>query len=335
MTESQKTMTKLLLPFSSYLVGLVILLLLYPNHNTSGKDFFQIIPFLIFWITTISVIISLSLSIFSFIKKKIFPGSINLISTVSIYVIYKKLIFVDYNTFVHLFFIFVLLTLLIIYLKQRPQRLVVSIFLITNLMTFFLSDHFFLSYFNSTKIPWNEKGLIWEDFKDSFYIHRNEKHFDSNLNEIDPNLVRAITTNSIKYKINIKGSIPSVVVGAYFTPNESYVKDEFKTASQLNHECGYVDICEYHTRIIKQIFRNKTIGMVEYKSLFKKYDIFYIDGIVSDIDNAERFIERIIDRKKEMNEQYMFETEFGQNLKEQKKWDTKIKKLLTKLEEYK
>ncbi len=328
-------MIKQLTPIISYLVGVIILLLLYPSYNTSGKDFFQIIPFLIFWLTTILIIISLFLSIFSFVKKRMLHGVIYILTAISIYAIYKKLLFVDYNTFVHLVFILALIVLVIIFRKQKIRRVSFSILLIINLMTILLSNRFFLSYFNSNKIPWTESGMNWEDYTDSFSNHFNENYYDSNGGKIDPKLIRAITTNSIKYKVNTKGSIPSVVVGAYFIPNESYVKEEFKSPNQLNHEHGYVDICEYHARLIRKVFKYKTTGMIDYKTLFKKYDIFYVDGIYSNAENAERLIERIIDRKEEMNESYMLETEFGQNVKEQKKWDAKISRLLIELEEYK
>lgn len=201
-------------------------------------------------------------------------------------------------------------------------------------MILLLSDHFFLSYFNTTKIPWDQSVLRWEDYKDSFINHQNENYYDSNGNRFDSKFVNAITANAIKYKINTKGSIPSVVVGAYFLPNESYVKDVYMTDNQLNHESGFVDICEYHARLIREIFKMKTTGMVNYKALYIKYKIHYIDDFYSDEEIAERLIERIIQMKEEMNEKYMFETEFGRNLENQKKWDKKIQKLLTNLEEF-
>jgi hypothetical protein len=324
-----------LIPIISYLVGLIILLLLYPSYNSSDKDLFHIIPFLIFWLTTILIIISIFLTIFSFVKKLMLSGVIYILTSISIYAIYKKLLFVDYNTFVHLVFILALFILVIIYRKQKNISVSFSFFLIINLWTILLSNRFMLSYFNSTKIPWTESRMNWEDYKDSFSNHLNENYYDSNGSKTDPKLIHAITTNSIKYKVNTKGSIPSVVVVAFFIPNESFVKEEFKTPKQLNHEHGYVDIFEYHTRLIRKIFKNKTTGMIDYKMLFMKYDIFYVDGIYSNAENAERFIEGIIDRKVEMNERYMLETEFGQNVKEQKKWDMKIRRLLTELEEYK
>lgn len=328
-------MIKSLLPLSVYTVGIIILLILYPNYNTSGKDFFQTIPFLMFWLTTILIVISLIITVIHFIKKNILSGFLYLISAISIYTIYKKLLFVDFNTFIHLFFIIALLTLVIVYRKKISQRIIFSVFLLMNLITLFVSDQFLLLYFNSTKIPWTESGIKWKDFSDSFSNHLNESHYDSNGNKIDPNIIRGITTNSIKYKVNTSGSIPSVVVVAFFIPNESYMKKEFKTSKQLNHENGYVDICEYHARLIRKVFNYKTTGMVNYKVLFKKYDFLYFDGFLTDVGNAEIFIERMIDRKEDMNEQYMLETEFGTNFKEQKKWDIRIQKLLTELKEYK
>lgn len=328
-------MIKQLTPIIIYFVGLIIFLILYPNYNTSGKDFFQIIPFLIFWLTTLSIIFSLSLSIFNFFKKRIFIGAVHLFSGISIYAVYKKLLFVDYNIFVHLAVILTLLVFFIIYRNQKTYKILVSVLLLLNIITILLSDRFILSYFNSTKIVWTESGLKWDEYKDSFENHPNENYYNSNMDKIDPTLVRAITSNSIKYKVNTKGSIPSVVIGAYFLPDESYVKNEFKTDNQLNHERGYIDICEYHVRLIRKVFSNKSTGMVDYKTLFKKYDIQFIEGILSDVDNAERFIDLMIERKEAMNQRYMFETEFGRNLEVQKKWDKKIRQLLTELNEYK
>lgn len=308
---------------------------MYPSYTTSIEDSFQIIPFLIFWLTTIFIIISLFISVFNIFKKRIFIGLVHFFSGISIYALYKRLVFVDYNIFVHIAVILTLIVFIIIYRNENKYKILASALLLINIITALISDRFFLSYFNSTKIVWTDSGLNWEDYTDSIANHQSENYFDSNGNEFDFNSVRAITSNSIKYKLNTKGSIPSVVVGAYFVPNESYVKEEFVTSSQLNHESGYVDICEYHARLIRKVFKNKSTGMVDYKKLFKKYDILYIDGLQSDVENAKRFIDYIIYRKEEMNERYMLETEFGKDTKKQKKWDIKIQKLLTELEEYK
>lgn len=328
-------MTRKLIPLISYVIGLIILLILYPRYNTSSQDFFQIIPFLIFWLANLSIIVCFIIALTNFLKKRIFSGFVHLFIGTSIYFLHKKIVFIDYNLFVYLSFILVLIVFFILYRSEKKYKNLISVILLTNSITVLLSDQFFLSYFNSTKIPWSQSGLKWEDYKDSFLNNQNERYFDSQHNKIDPSIIRAITVNAIKYKINTKGSIPSVVVGAYFVPNESYVKEEHRTSSQLNHERGYIDICEYYTRLIRKVFRNKSTGMINYKLLFKKHGIYFFEGTKTDVDRAENFIERIIEKKEEMNERYMLETESGANSGQQKKWDMKIQKLLSELDDYK
>ena len=316
-----------------YLLGLMILIILYPAYNTSGNNF-QIISFLIFWLTVISVLTALILSIHRFINRKYQNGIAFLSIGLSIFTIYHKLIFLSYNVFFHSIWIVILIWLFIRYRKNSEFKFVYLFTLIINVFVIFISDRFLLNYFNSNKIAWSKKEIGWEDYKDSFEKHLNERYYAFDMQGFNPENVRAITATSIKYKINELGNIPSVIVGAFFLPDESYVKEEFKTNSQLEHEKLYLDICEYHSRRIRKYFHLKMASGLDYKILFQKHDI-YFSNTDSDIENAEKLIEAITHEKEEMNSKYMIETSFGQNLGEQKKWEKRIKRLLTQYEDYK
>jgi hypothetical protein len=191
-----------------------------------------------------------------------------------------------------------------------------------------------MSYFNSNKIIWNESGLKWDNYQDDISNHLQNNYYDSEGDKIDFKLIHAVTSNAIKYKINRNGNIPSVIVGAYFVKNESYIINEFKTKKELNHQRMYVDICEYYTRLIRKEFQFKTIGMVDYKALFNKYNIDRKVYPYDDYENAKTFINEMIQRKESLNEKYMFETDFGKNILVQKKWNNKIQKLLFSLKDF-
>ena len=327
-------MIKQLRPIILYVAVFILLVALYPNFNHKDKATDQIIPLGMFWLTSIFIVFCIFLLIQSTIKKQFFSSIGYSLSALTIFAIYLKLLFVDYSIFVHVAFMVGIIILIARFRKQKDRLMYLATILVLNLLTGVLSDQFLLSYFNSNKIPWTHFGPNWSNYKDSFSNHKHDTYYLSNFQTIDPKLIPAMTANTLKYKINTKGSIPSIVVGAYMIPEESFVNKAFKTQNQLNHQQGYIDICEYHARLIRSIFKHKTLGMVNYEKMFHQYDISYTKGMENDLQKAERLVERIIQRKEKMNEKYMLETEFGQHLENQKMWNKQIKNMLHSLEKF-
>lgn len=320
--------------FISYLIGFSTLLILYPNYRPSKINSFNVITFLIFCLTAISIIIFIVLSIINILKKRIHMGILCVFIGITDYALYQKIAFEDYNVFLHSSFLLITIWFYFKYKNQITRSKLLTILIVVNSVILVFPNLFILSYWNSNKIIWKESGLEWDDYQDSVSNHLQENYYDSEGEKINHEQIHAVTSNAIKYKINRSGNIPSVIIGAYFVKDESYVIDEFKTKSELIHQEIYVDICELYVRLIRREFEYKTIGMVDYKVLFDKYKIDRKVYEFDDYENAKTFIEEMIHRKESMNEEYMFETDFGKNLKAQKKWNLKIKTLLNELDEY-
>lgn len=309
----------------SYLLTISILLLIYPFFVKNDIDNCEIVSFIISWLSIIYSLTLFLIGVFNIFKKRLINGVYYLLGTVSVFALYSKIYFEYYNKFAHFGFILIIIFLIIRFKKKSNFKIGLCVFLMINIFSMFLSDKFLLSYFNANKIKWSENKLKLEYYKGSCIEKKVDKDRFRGL----------ITVNSINYKINKAFSIPSVIVGAYFVSDESCIMNQFKDSNQLKHEKGYIDICEYYTRLIRKIFHNKTVSMVNYKELFEKYNILYYEDILSDITLADILIERIIELKCEMNNKYMLETNYGKDIKNQIYWNSKIHRLLNSFKEFK
>ncbi|WP_341902280.1 hypothetical protein [Fluviicola taffensis] len=322
---------KLIVALVIYLLALITLLILYPSYNNGNG--WNAIPFFIAWLSGLSSIAFLITSIYHFVKRKPWNGIGYLSLGFTIFVILHKIIFEDYNVFVHLILV-ILLGWVIFKLRKRPDLKLFFILLLScNLIVVLISDRMLLRYFNSNKVAWSEEGFEWNDYEDSYSNHKNESYYLIDDFELNSDNIRAITGNAIKYKVNEMGNIPSVVVEAFMDSEGSFIRDEFKTNEQLEHERLYVDICEYHARRIRKYFRWKTISRVDYKRIFEEMGLYFAEAD-SDITNANRLIEEIISQKEEMNALYMMETNLGENRVQQQKWEKRIHTYLIGLEDY-
>lgn len=322
---------KLIAALIVYLLALITLLLLYPSYNNGNG--WNPIPFFITWISSLSSIALLITSIYNFIKRKPWNGIAYLGLAFTIFVILQKIIFEDYNVFGHLILVILLGWSLFKSRKKSDLKPFFILLLSCNLIVVLISDRVLLRYFNSNKVAWSEEGFEWDDYNDSYNNHKNESYYLIDDFELNSDNIRAITGNAIKYKVNEMGNIPSVVVEAFMDSEGSFVLDEFKTNEQLEHERLYVDICEYHARRIRKYFSWKTISRVDYKRIFEEMGLYFAEAD-SDITNADRLIEEIINQKEEMNALYMMETNLGENRVQQRKWEKRIHTCLIELEDY-
>jgi len=144
------------------------------------------------------------------------------------------------------------------------------------------------------RFSWNEhRKISWSDFKGPVSSVSDES--------------AAATCCSIGFTLgNNETGHPEVTVYNTFYINKSWVKEDAKIESILEHEQGHFDLCELYTRKLRS-----QIETVDLSSQNVKQELMKIYAAVSDeYETCQQAYER--------------ETAHGTNIAEQQKWQVQI-----------
>lgn len=151
-------------------------------------------------------------------------------------------------------------------------------------------------------LTWHQRKLKWSDFQ-------GEVPGDSEFH--------ALTHSAISLDFQGEGTILEFKIQSIFDPKKSWKRvgvDDYV----LNHEQGHFDITEYHARLLR-----KKLKTAKYKSF---------STVSQDI---QEMFNLSYTSANEMQIQYDEQTRHSIDRKKQKKWDKKIKKLLSSTSAYK
>jgi len=143
----------------------------------------------------------------------------------------------------------------------------------------------------SDQFPWSEtRKLSWDDFRGAARPAADE--------------FAAVTHCGIGFKLNaaVPGATPQVAVYNKFYANQSWVRNDAKIPSILEHEQGHFDLCEIYTRKLREQMSDVDINTPNVKNVLMT--------IYSAINSA-------YERRQQAYEQ---ETAHGTNINQQKKW---------------
>lgn len=151
-------------------------------------------------------------------------------------------------------------------------------------------------------IRWGDKKLSWEDFAGPII----------ESSEFDALTYSAISLEFLGENVTLEFEIESI-----FDPLQSWKKKGVNTYI-LHHEQVHFDITEYHCRLLKKRLK---------KHRFKSFQT-----VESDI---QHLFNEAYDKANAMQDKYDKQTNHSLNQKAQKRWNKKIKKLLSKTSSYK
>ncbi|HOZ83180.1 MAG TPA: DUF922 domain-containing protein [Bacteroidia bacterium] len=148
-------------------------------------------------------------------------------------------------------------------------------------------------------VDWQEKRLTWDDFE-----KRNLPHSRTG----------AITSSGIYFSYMENAAGLDIIVKAQMDKSRSWVNTHSMHDEVLSHEQMHFDISEIHARLLRQYFalNNKKTARHNPESIYKKY----------------------INRLRRMQDDYDRQTNHGNDMYMQMKWEEKIKTMLLDLEQY-
>ena len=148
-------------------------------------------------------------------------------------------------------------------------------------------------------VDWQEKRLTWDDFE-----KRNLPHSRTG----------AITSSGIYFSYMENAARLDIIVKAQMDKSRSWVNTHSMHDEVLSHEQMHFDISEIHARLLRQYFalNNKKTARHNPESIYKKY----------------------INRLRRMQDDYDRQTNHGNDMYMQMKWEEKIKTMLLDLEQY-
>lgn len=139
------------------------------------------------------------------------------------------------------------------------------------------------------EFPWNEHGkLSWSDFRGPVEAISDES--------------AAATHCGIGFKTCTVQGKPKVIVYNTFYTNRSWVKNDAKIQSVLDHEQGHFDLCEIYTRKLRERMNNFNFEITDVKSALM--------SIYNEVKNEYE--------SRQMA--YESETVHGTNIPEQQRW---------------
>jgi len=150
-------------------------------------------------------------------------------------------------------------------------------------------------------IRWGDKKLSWDDFAGPI-IENSE--FD------------ALTYSAISLEFQGENVTLEFEIESIFDPLQSWKKKGVNTYI-LHHEQVHFDITEYHCRLLKKRLK---------KHRFKSFQT-----VESDI---QQLFNEAYDDANSMQDKYDKQTNHSLNQKAQKRWNKKVKKLLSKTTGY-
>ena len=142
-------------------------------------------------------------------------------------------------------------------------------------------------------VDWQEKRLTWDDFE-----KRNLPHSRTG----------AITSSGIYFSYMENAAGLDIIVKAQMDKSRSWVNTHSMHDEVLSHEQMHFDISEIHARLLRQYFalNNKKTARHNPESIYKKY----------------------INRLRRMQDDYDRQTNHGNDMYMQMKWEEKIKTML-------
>lgn len=156
-------------------------------------------------------------------------------------------------------------------------------------------------------LEWEEnRPLIWTDFKGQ----PDQK-----------SVAVAVTTSGITYGFTSKSANGKIVsyeveIDTHFYPQKSWQKKDIVNDYVLRHEQFHFNITELFARKFRALVANASLS----QNIKFKVDEIYQE-ITTELNT--------------MQNQYDLETQHSKSKSEQQKWETKIKSMLTQLEDYK
>lgn len=146
----------------------------------------------------------------------------------------------------------------------------------------------------SDRFSWNDhRKLSWSDFKGAVSAQSDES--------------AAATCCSIAFKVNSDTTgEPKVSVYNTFYINRSWVKEDARIGSILNHEQGHFDLCELYTRKLRE--RAEAVDM-------------HSPGLKQELLNVYATVSSEYETRQQAYEQ---ETAHGTNIAEQHRWEEMI-----------
>lgn len=161
---------------------------------------------------------------------------------------------------------------------------------------------------SSRLLEWDSKRpLTWDDFQGN--------PDESSEHDAETESTLRSQWNGIVVEGGIK--VTEVKATAFFSPDESWVKDGKKTKELLNHEQGHFDIAQIFA-LKKQLAMNTLIGQIFPNEAAVKAAIIAVCDNIDAEWNA-------------FDDLYDDETDHSKDADKQKEWDKKIKKMLKDL----
>jgi len=175
--------------------------------------------------------------------------------------------------------------------------------MIQKILFVFISSCLFLSFTKKEKeddyIPWkSDKKLNWADFRIESPSHTNDA---------------ALTTTFVSFSFSKSGDKIKFDIECKFQKSRSWIR--IKTDYILKHEQGHFDIAEIFARKL-----NKEITLFLAKS--KQHE------------DLNKIYTRVMNEKRDMQQEYDDETNHSINKRQQAEWDLKIEEMLEELKDY-
>lgn len=166
------------------------------------------------------------------------------------------------------------------------------------IVSFFTSQSVLFAQNSNDTIHWHPGyKLAWDDF-----IGIENRFSDTG----------AVTDAQIQYFYQCTNGKYSFNVVCYFNKKNSWVRTGYATLDALRHEQGHFDIAAIFARKLQRLLDNSTIGHD------KKDAQIAIDNLA----------QRIFREQNDVQKRYDEQTDFHRNSIQQKKWETKIQKML-------